>query len=104
VLGGAGAFGPPAVADITGDGQPEIIINWGVFIEALRADGSLLWQYDTGNNFHYRPSPITVADTTGDGQMNLVTASAIGSGILIFNHTADGAGRGWQPGLGAVGR
>lgn len=85
-LGGAGAFGPPAVADITGDGQPEIIINWGVFVEALRADGSLLWKYDTGNNAHFRPSPITVADTTGDGQMNLVTASAIG-GLLIFNHT-----------------
>jgi hypothetical protein len=86
VLGGAGAFGSPAVADITGDGQPEIIINWGVFVEALQTDGSLLWKYDTGKNNHYRPSPITVADTTGDGQVNIVTASALG-GLIVFDHT-----------------
>jgi len=86
VLGGAGAFGPPAVADITGDGQPEIIINWGVFVEAFSADGSLLWQYDTGNTNLFRPSPITVADTTGDGQPNIVTASAVSSGFIIQNH------------------
>jgi uncharacterized membrane protein len=87
LAGGQGAFGAPAVADITGDGQPEIIINWGVFIEAIRADGSLLWQYNTGNNAHFRPSPVTVADVTGDGQMNLITASAIAGFGIIFNHT-----------------
>ena len=86
VLGGAGAFGPPAVADITGDGQPEIIINWGVFVEAFSADGSLLWQYDSGYTNLFRPSPITVADTTGDGQPNIVTASAVSSGFIIQNH------------------
>ena len=50
------------------------------------ADGSLLWQYDTGYTSLYRPSPITIADTTGDGQPNIVTASAISSGFVIFNH------------------
>jgi uncharacterized membrane protein len=92
----SGSFGSPAVADITGDGQPEIIINWGHRIEALTADGSLLWSYYTGSDNHYRPSPITVADTTGDGQMNLITASAVSAGFSVFNHnlmvlTADGA-------------
>jgi len=82
----SGTFGAPAVADITGDGQPEIIINWGHRIEALRADGSLLWSYYTGSDDHFRPSPITVADVTGDGEMNLITASAISAGFHIWEH------------------
>ncbi|HRQ38150.1 MAG TPA: PKD domain-containing protein [Chloroflexota bacterium] len=86
ILGGGGAFGAPAVADLTGDGQPEIIINWGHVVEALHSDGSVLWRYLTNNNNLYRPSPITVADVTGDGQMNVVTASAMRSGFNIFNH------------------
>ncbi|MBI1299963.1 DUF11 domain-containing protein, partial [bacterium] len=83
----SGSFGAPAVADLTGDGQPEIVINWGHRVEALRADGSLYWSYYTGNNNHFRPSPITVADVTGDGEINLITASAISAGFRIFNHT-----------------
>jgi uncharacterized membrane protein len=82
----SGVFGSPAVADLTGDGQPEIIINWGHRVEALRADGSLLWSYYTGSDSHYRPSPITVADVTGDGQVNIITASAINAGFLVFDH------------------
>ncbi len=82
----SGVFGSPAVADLTGDGQPEIIINWGHVIEAFRADGSRLWSYETGDTNHFRPSPITVADVTGDGEINLITASAINAGFLIFDH------------------
>ena len=82
----SGVFGSPAVADLTGDGQPEIIINWGHRVEALQADGSLLWSYYTGSDSHFRPSPITVADVTGDGQPNIVTASAVNAGFLIFDH------------------
>ena len=85
-LGGQGAFGAPAVADLTGDGQPEIIINWGHLVEAIRADGTSLWRYETNQTNFFRPSPVTVADVTGDGQMNIVTASAISSGFLVFNH------------------
>ncbi len=81
-----GTFGGPAVADLTGDGRPEIIINWGHVIEALRDDGSVLWRYETNRTDLYRPSPITVADVTGDGQVNLVTASAVRSGFFIWNH------------------
>ncbi|MEZ4637178.1 MAG: VCBS repeat-containing protein [Caldilineaceae bacterium] len=82
----SGVFGSPAVADLTGDGNPEIIINWGPRIEALRADGSVLWSYYTGNDDHYRPSPITVADVTGDGEVNVITASAISLGLVLFDH------------------
>ncbi|MEE4330432.1 MAG: VCBS repeat-containing protein, partial [Wenzhouxiangella sp.] len=85
-LGGNGAFGSPGVADLTGDGQPEIVMNWGVFVEALDANGALVWKYDTGRDNHIRPSPITIADTTGDGELNIVTASARG-GLIIQTHT-----------------
>ena len=81
-----GTFGGPAVADLTGDGRPEIIINWGHVVEALRDDGSVLWRYETGRNNLFRPSPITVADVTGDGQLNLVTASAVNLGFIIPHH------------------
>ena len=83
---GTGAFGAPAVADLTGDGQPEIIINWGPVVEAIRADGSLLWRYEPGQAGLFRPSPVTVADVNGDGQMNIVTASAISSGFVVLSH------------------
>ncbi len=86
ILGGAGVFGAPAIADLDGDGRPEIIINWGHVIEALQDDGSLLWRYETGATDLFRPSAVTVADVTGDGQVNLITASARSSGFIIFNH------------------
>jgi RHS repeat-associated protein len=85
-LGGSGSFGSPAVADLDADGRPEIIINWGHVIEALQDDGTLLWRYETNRTELYRPSPITVADVTGDGQPNLVTASAINQGFTVTNH------------------
>ncbi len=86
VLGGAGAFGAPAVADLDGDGRPEIIINWGHVIEAIQDDGSLLWRYETGQTNLFRPSAVTVADVTGDGEVNLITASAVSAGFNIFVH------------------
>lgn len=86
ILGGAGSFGGPAVADLDDDGRPEIIINWGHVIEALRDDGTLLWRYPTNRTDLYRPSPVTVADVTGDGQVNIVTASAINQGLIVSNH------------------
>jgi uncharacterized membrane protein len=82
----SGTFGGPAVADLTGDGQPEIIINWGHRIEAIKADGSLYWSYYTENDQHFRPSPVTVADVTGDGEINLITASAVDGWVLIYGH------------------
>ena len=86
VLGGAGSFGAPAIADLDDDGRPEVIINWGHVIEALEDDGTLLWRYATNRTDLYRPSPVTVADVTGDGQIDLVTASAISSGFFVTNH------------------
>src|SRR5690606_19667299 len=79
-------FGSPGVADINGDGLPEIIVNWGSFVEALNPDGTVLWRYDANDNDLYRPSGITIADVTGDGQVEIITASAVNAGFLVFNH------------------
>jgi uncharacterized membrane protein len=82
----SGTFGGPAVADLSGDGQPEIIINWGPRIEAIKADGSLYWSYYTEDDRHFRPSPVTVADVTGDGEINLITASAVEALFSVSHH------------------
>jgi transglutaminase-like putative cysteine protease len=86
ILGGAGVFGAPAVADLNEDGRPEIIINWGHIVDAFQDEGTLLWRYRTNANNLFRPSAITVADVDGDGEMNVVTASAVSGGFVIFNH------------------
>ncbi|MCB9418991.1 MAG: hypothetical protein H6667_04265 [Ardenticatenaceae bacterium] len=86
------AFGSPAVVDVDGkqpggDDGPEIVINWGHYIDVLDADGSFLWNYYTGDDNHRRPSPITVADLDGDNEIEILTASARQSGFLITEHT-----------------
>jgi uncharacterized membrane protein len=85
-LGGAGVFGAPALADLNDDGRPEIIINWGHIVDAFQDDGTLLWRHRTNNTSLYRPSAVTVADVDGDGRVNVITASAINAGFLVFNH------------------
>ena len=90
--GGYGqAFGSPAVIDVDGkqpggDDGPEVVINWGHYIDVLDDDGSLLWNFYTGEDSFRRPSPITVADVDGDNEIELLTASAKQSGFLVFYH------------------
>ena len=103
------AFGAPAVADIDGkqpggDDGPEVVINWGHYIDVLDADGTFLWHYNTNNNNYRRPSPITIADVDGDNEIEILTASARQSGFLVFEHTlfalkADGSLL-WQQSMG----
>ena len=67
-----GVFGTPVVADIDGDGKPEIIVgSWDEFLHAWRLDGSELpgfprLMYDTVFS-----SP-TVTDLLGDGRLEIV--------------------------------
>src|SRR5947209_5983072 len=66
-----GWYSSPAVTDLDGDGQPDVI--WGAYdVVALRGDsGSLKWRAPSGN----RVWPgIAVADLTGDGTLEVVVA------------------------------
>jgi hypothetical protein len=65
------------VADLTGDGQPEIIINWGHLSKPFARTGACCGNTTRAITTNFRPSPVTVADVTGDGQMNIVTASPL---------------------------
>jgi hypothetical protein len=66
-----GSYASPAVADLDGDGQPDVI--WGDYdVVALNgADGSLKWR--DASNYRIFPS-IAVADLTGDGTLEVVVA------------------------------
>ncbi|MCA9933160.1 MAG: VCBS repeat-containing protein, partial [Anaerolineales bacterium] len=67
----AGTFGAPAVADIDGDGAPEVIVShYGALTVLNGEDGSLLWTtpLDPGN-----PGGVSVADLDGDGAVNILT-------------------------------
>lgn len=71
--------GSPAVADVDGDGRPEIfIISRGARLFALRSDGSRIWsacvdslaQCPAGSATH---GGVALADVDGDGHLEAVT-------------------------------
>jgi len=67
----AGTFGAPAVADIDGDGAPEVLVShYGALTALNGADGVPLWTtpLDPGN-----PGGVSVADLDGDGAVNILT-------------------------------
>ena len=67
----AGTFGAPAVADIDGDGSPEVMVShYGALTAFNGEDGSVLWTtpLDPGN-----PGGVSVADLDGDGEINILT-------------------------------
>lgn len=81
-----GWYASPAVADLNGDGQPEVIWS-GYSIKVVDgATGALLWSVRSGHDRSYtgdtdegRTWPgIVVADVDGDGALELVTAHGKG--------------------------
>ena len=58
--------GGPAIADVTGDGVPEIIaFDERLNVVAVSGEGEILWTSDAGIT-HYHPQ-VTVADIDADG-------------------------------------
>ena len=80
-------FGGPAVADVDGDGRPEIIVgdNAGT-INIINDDGSMLKQINfDGANI----SPPTVADIDSDGRVDIVFSAISPGRIYAITLTPD---------------
>lgn len=80
----------PAVADLDGDGQLEIVATHHGSGEVLcwSADGTLLWRHTVGERVWSSPA---VGDIDGDGDLEIVFWSGASSGpfrgaICAFNH------------------
>jgi hypothetical protein len=77
----------PVLADLTGDGRPEVVEgSRDGKLYAWRGNGSLLWAVDPGTQTGNPSSPIssaaTVGDVTGDGRPEVVTTTSWGTFIL----------------------
>jgi hypothetical protein len=91
-----GWYASPAVADLDGDGAPEVV--WGAYdVVALNgADGSLKWRAPNGS----RVWPgIAVADLTGDGTLEVIAGRGSdqvtvynGAGTPLWTRNPFGAG------------
>jgi hypothetical protein len=62
----------PAIADLDGDGVPEIVVPRGEAVLAWHADGTLLWKAAASGRVWASP---VVADFTGDGKLEVAFAS-----------------------------
>ncbi|MCI0577453.1 MAG: PKD domain-containing protein [Chloroflexi bacterium] len=92
----AGMFGSAAVADIDGqqpggDDGPEIAVSSNGRMTVLDADGSVVWStvLDPGN-----PGGVSIADTDGDGEVEIVVSMRYDDGIgtgRIYTLNADGS-------------
>ena len=68
-----GWLASPAVADLDGDGKPEIILARGGLVVAWNADGTVKWRFDTMQDRIWA-SPV-VAAFTGDAGLEVAVAA-----------------------------
>ncbi|MHA1245763.1 MAG: FG-GAP-like repeat-containing protein [Candidatus Thorarchaeota archaeon] len=76
---------PPAVADVNGDGQLDIVFTIDLmYVRAVNGlDGSLLWTFDVGSSFGF-VNHVLVADLDDDRGME-VAISTLTSGVMCLN-------------------
>jgi hypothetical protein len=67
---GGGRGGPPTIADVDGDGIPEIGVAGATRYSVFRADGSLLWSVPSQDQSQVTGS--TVFDFDGDGKAEVI--------------------------------
>ncbi len=68
VYEGTGPASSPVIADVTGDGTPEVIVVLGKNLSVLNQEGKLLWQVPLKRDVD---SALTVADMDGDGEAEI---------------------------------
>lgn len=84
--GSEASFSSPAVADITGDTQAEIVTTTvDGWVMALRPDGTPLWRTDLGRT-SIQSSPA-IADMTRDGLPDIVVGTLDGRVVLLDGPT-----------------
>ena len=90
--------GSVAIADIDGDGKPEVLVsNWNrTKLYALHNDGSVLWTAATGPAFSSEAvfDGITVADLNQDGKPEIIQGNHVfdNTGHLLWVGAHDGGG------------
>jgi hypothetical protein len=86
-------FSSPALADLTGDGVPEVIVSddrdtltgTGPYLYAFRGNGSVLFKVQPKCYFAVTPNigdPV-VADVNGDGQVDIL--AAVNTEVAVVN-------------------
>jgi len=85
----------PAIADLDGDGIPEIVTAsgsvspGGVSLLAYHRDGTLVSGFPVSFNGHVDTFPV-IGDVDGDGHPEIIVAGRVGSGDGIYIFSADG--------------
>ncbi len=100
VQAGARVSASPAVADIDGDGVPEILVgSWDTHLYCFGLDGTTRWALDLGG---YVTGPAAIGDVDGDGTLEVVAGTMTGDLWVV---EADGSpAPGWPIALGATQR
>lgn len=80
----------PAIADLDGDGIPEIVFGTeGGRVVAMRSNGTLMWSFSTGSV--PIQSKAAIADIDGDGLPEVVVGvgspSFTGGGVFVISNT-----------------
>jgi len=78
--------GSPVVADIDGDGIPDVGIPTACFagtggVYVFDKDGTLVWKYATGDYGTYATPPV--ADIDGDGKLEMIFPSYAGKIVAV---------------------
>jgi uncharacterized repeat protein (TIGR01451 family) len=84
----------PAVADLTGDGQPEIILaTQDGYVRAYTAEKQLLWAYNYAQGQEVHASETVIGDVDGDGWNEVVFGTfsvrlvkTMQVGVYILDH------------------